>query len=161
MNKKKKFLTVLSAGHFDPFPHRGHIHHFEKAKKLGNWLIVAVNSDEDCRKKHDGLCYMPQEERMLQVGALKPVDEVIPAYGNDGTMTQTILKVKPDLFAKGGDRTPDNMPQSELDACKKVGCRIVYGVGRQENSSSSIIQKILYMSKEWFRKKFKNEANTG
>jgi len=48
----------------------------------------------------------------------------------------------PDVYAKGGDRTPDNMPVNEIEACAEIGCEIVYGVGEKIQSSSELVRKI-------------------
>jgi hypothetical protein len=51
--------------------------------------------------------------------------------------------IKLDIFAKGGDRTPTNMPQNELDICDRLGIEIVYGCGDLVNSSSNLVEKLL------------------
>jgi len=48
-----------------------------------------------------------------------------------------LRKVKPHIFAKGGDRTPENMPTSEVELCKRLGIKIIYGVGGGKVPSSS------------------------
>jgi len=64
--------------------------------------------------------------------------EVLPTLDRDGSSVETLRVYKPDIWAKGGDRTPDNMLQSEIDVCKEIGCEIVYGVGDKLNSSSKM-----------------------
>lgn len=66
----------------------------------------------------------------------------------DGTCANTIqylsdMNLKPDIFAKGGDRVPDNMPQNEIEVCDRLGIEIVYGCGDNLNSSSNLVQKVL------------------
>lgn len=132
----------MVCGHFDPYPHIGHINHMMLAKKLGDKLVVVVSKDEHAIAKK-GICFTPILDRMMQVSAIKYVDEVIPSVDEDGTVANTIRKIKPQVFAKGGDRSPNNLPQSEINACKDVNCEIVYGVGSQMKSSRKLI-------KDWF-----------
>lgn len=127
---------VLVSGFFDP-PHRGHIAYLKEAKKLGEKLVVLVHRDECCVKKK-GYCFMPLEDRVAVVESIRYVDEVVICEPNcDLTTCDALLKVRPDVFAKGGDRTPDNMPKCELELCEKLGIDIVYGVGGQKIQSSS------------------------
>jgi len=130
---------VAVGGGFDPL-HVGHLRHMKEASKLGDHLTVIVNGDGDMVRKK-GYCFMPLAERMEIVGSLKFVSQVLACLDNDGTVVRTLKWLKPDIFAKGGDRTPDNMPLSELEACKEIGCRIVYGVGGGKVESSSELVK--------------------
>jgi len=134
-------VKVAIAGGFDPL-HIGHIKHIEAASKLGDWLIVIVSTDRDMIRKK-GYEFMPFEERIEIVKALKWVDEVVPSIDADGTVAKTLKVIKPDIFAKGGDRTEDNMPENEIQACKEIGCKIVYGVGEQLQSSSGLVEGLL------------------
>ncbi|MBA7710147.1 Bifunctional protein HldE [subsurface metagenome] len=134
-------MKVAIAGGFDPL-HIGHIKHIEAASKLGDWLIVIVSTDRDMIRKK-GYEFMPFEERIEIVKALKWVDEVVPSIDADGTVAKTLKVIKPDIFAKGGDRTEDNMPENEIQACKEIGCKIVYGVGEQMQSSSGLVARIV------------------
>ena len=56
----------------------------------------------------------------------------------DGTITETLRKYKPDILAKGGDRTANNMPQNELDVCKELGIEIKCAIGDLLNASSKM-----------------------
>lgn len=131
--------TVAVAGGFDPI-HIGHIRHIKAAKELGDRLIAIVNSDEDMERKK-GFCFMPFEQRLEIVSSLSFVDEVVACKDTDGTVAQTLLALKPDIFAKGGGRTPDNMPQNEIDICQEIGCQIVYGVGGKLESSTNLVRE--------------------
>jgi cytidyltransferase-like protein len=129
-------IVVLASGFFDP-PHRGHIAYLREAKKLGDWLVVSIHRDECCVKKK-GYCFMPLEDRRAVIEAIKYVDEVVVCGENcDLTTCEALQTVKPNIFAKGGDRTPDNMPKSEVELCEKLGIKIVYGVGGGKAQSSS------------------------
>lgn len=122
----------------DP-PHKGHRDHCRLAKKLGDWLIVSIQPDSNLVKKK-GYCLLPLEHRKAVIEEWRCVDEVIVTLGEDGLQAETLKLVRPDIFAKGGDRTPDNMPQAEIDACQEIGCEIVYGVGDKIGSSKEFVK---------------------
>ena len=136
-DKKNKIVAVC--GGFDPF-HLGHLEHLRKAKELGEMLVVILNPDDDVIKKR-GVVFMPMGQRYEILKAIKYVDEVIIAIDGDGTVAKTLLWLKPNILAKGGDRTSSNMPRNEIEACKKIGCEIVYKVGDQLESSTSILKR--------------------
>ncbi|MCD6431223.1 adenylyltransferase/cytidyltransferase family protein [Candidatus Bathyarchaeota archaeon] len=128
--------TVLVSGFFDPL-HRGHIEYFREAKKLGDKLIVHVHRDECCVKKK-GYCFMPLEDRKAVLEAIKYVDEVVVCGEDcDLTVAKDLERIKPDVFAKGGDRTLENLPKSEVETCRKFGIEIAFGVGGGKVQSSS------------------------
>ena len=135
--------TVCCCGAFDPF-RIGHLEHLRKAKQLGDWLVVIINPDVDLVRKRGSpdLVYQSMGERYKIIKALKYVDEVVIGIDSDGTVAKTLLMIKPDILAKGGDRTKDTMPQSEIDVCKQIGCEIVYGVGEVLSSSTDILRRM-------------------
>lgn len=131
-------IRVAVAGKFDPL-HDGHRSHIQEAAKLGDWLIVITHPDEVVAKTSaKGFCYQSLAERMATLRrALPCIDEIVIAEDEGGTVARVLKRLKPDIFGKGGDRTPDNMPQIELDVCREIGCEIVYGVGSEKVTSSS------------------------
>lgn len=132
--------VVLASGFFDPL-HRGHVAYLREAKKLGDWLVVSIHRDECCVKKK-GYCFMPLEDRIAVVEAIRYVDEIIVCKSPcDLTTCDALLSVRPHIFAKGGDRTPENMPRSEVELCLRLGIKIVYGVGGGKVQSSSWLVK--------------------
>ncbi len=135
MAKHKKPKVVAVAGGFDPI-HIGHIRHLQEAKKLGDRLIVMLASDEAMVTKK-GRPFMPFSERKEILEAIGCVDEVIARVDKDETVSETLRHVKPHIFAKGGDRIPGNMPESEIAVCALEGIEIVYGVGGGEKVQSS------------------------
>lgn len=134
---------VIVTGGFDPI-HSGHLAYFQAAKKLGDLLIVGLNSDEWLTRKK-GRPFMPMSERFALVSALRIVDEVVTYNDDDGSSRDSIVKVRqkyPDaeiIFANGGDRTKDNIPEMDL-----AGSRLsfAFGVGGEDkkNSSSWILE---------------------
>lgn len=131
--------TVVVSGGFDPI-HVGHIRNIEEAAALGRVIIVMARDDQLIKKK--GYVFMPELERKEILEHIKNVDQVILSLDSDITSDFTLGMLKPDFFAKGGDRDSENMPQVEIDTCKRIGCEIVYGVGGGKvQSSSSLVDK--------------------
>lgn len=126
---------VAVAGGFDPV-HLGHILHLREARAIGDRLVVLLNPDSDMTRKK-GWAFMPFYERRQILLELRCVDEVVEMEDLDGTCARTLARVKPHIFAKGGDRVQANMPQNELDVCRELGIRIVYGIGGGKIQSSS------------------------
>ena len=118
--------------------HKGHIELFELAKKLGDKLIVAVNNDNQTMQKK-GFVFMPAEEKVKIIQAIKWVDEVIISIDRDQTQCETLRLVKPDIFAKGGDRYAYEIPESSV--CKELGIKIIDGLGAKIQSSSDLVAK--------------------
>jgi rfaE bifunctional protein nucleotidyltransferase chain/domain len=83
--------------------HPGHVHYLERARKLGDLLIVALNSDESVRRleKGPGRPVNPLPNRMAVLAGLECVDYVT-SFGED-TPLETILLLRPKLVVKGGD----------------------------------------------------------
>ena len=133
---------VLVTGGFDPL-HSGHIEYFNAAKKLGDKLIVGINSDAWLARKK-GQPYMPIEERFTIVSSIDVVDEVIVYNDDDGSSIDAIRLVKirhPNdeiIFANGGDRTHLNIPEMVVQ-----DIQFAFGVGGENkmNSSSWILRE--------------------
>lgn len=134
--------VVLVTGGFDPL-HSGHIEYFKAAKKLGSTLVVGVNTDSWLTRKK-GRPFMPSTERVPIIQNLKMVDHCILFTDDDGTAIEAIKNVKmmyPDaqiVFANGGDRTAENIPEMIFDDVE-----FVFGVGGEDkkNSSSWILEE--------------------
>lgn len=136
--------VVVITGGFDPL-HRGHIEYINAARELGQILIVGVNSDEWLVRKK-GRSFMPFEDRISIIQSLEGVDYAIPFNDRDGSAKDAILwarRVYPDhtiVFANGGDRTKDNIPEMDI---KDDNLEFVFGVGGTDkvNSSSWILEE--------------------
>jgi glycerol-3-phosphate cytidylyltransferase len=132
----KKHCIVAVCGGFDPI-HVGHIRHFKEAKKLGDKLVVMLNSDDWLLKKK-GFVFMKFDERKEIIESIKYVDKVVPYEElENGSVSKTLQMYKPNIFAKGGDRTIDNIPKDEVEICKCLGIKLVVGVGGGKVQSSS------------------------
>ena len=138
---------VLVTGGFDPL-HSGHIRYFTEAKKLGDRLIVGVNSDAWLSRKK-GRPFMPVEERAEVIRALSMVDAVVAFeddYDADGSCRRFIedscwnYEEDEVIFANGGDRTTDNIPEMEVVA---ENLSFAFGIGGTDkaNSSSWILEE--------------------
>lgn len=133
--------VVIVTGGFDPL-HSGHLAYFKAAKALGDYLVVGLNSDEWLTRKK-GRPFMPLQERMAIIGNLKMVDDIVVYNDDDGSSCDAIRLVKqryPNaelVFANGGDRTKDNIPEMVFDDVE-----FVFGVGGHDkkNSSSWILE---------------------
>jgi cytidyltransferase-like protein len=135
---------VLVTGGFDPL-HSGHIAYFKAAKKLGDILIVGVNSDAWLTRKK-GSPFMPYSERAEIVRNIVGVDFVINFDDNDGSAKNAIQLVRQSyptdqiIFANGGDRTNDNIPEMDI---VDNNLEFAFGIGgfNKANSSSWILQE--------------------
>lgn len=133
---------VLIAGYFDPL-HDGHLDHFVKAAAYGDIMYIVTHTDE-CTKRVKGACFTTYSFRQFMLRAiLKELGmQGLVLAADTENVASIIRQFKPDIFAKGGDRTESNMPKDEIEACQEVGCRIVYDVGDKLNSSSEIKAKL-------------------
>lgn len=139
--------VVLVTGGFDPL-HSGHIEYFKAAKKLGDHLVVGLNSDEWLTRKK-GKPFMPLHERVAIVKELSCVDEVISFDDSDNTALKAIgwvLATKGQrwkvIFANGGDRTNTTTPEYDLYG-DHPDVEFAFGVGGfdKKNSSSWILKE--------------------
>jgi D-beta-D-heptose 7-phosphate kinase/D-beta-D-heptose 1-phosphate adenosyltransferase len=135
---------VLVTGGFDPI-HSGHIEYFRAAKALGDELIVGINSDAWLSRKK-GQEFMPFKERRAIIQALKMVDGTVEFNDDDNSSINAIHKVRLNypsekiIFANGGDRTKDNIPEMSY---RDDNVQFKFGVGgtAKMNSSSWILQE--------------------
>ena len=135
---------VLATGGFDP-AHSGHVAYLEAAKKLGDILIVGLNSDEWLIRKK-GRAFMPFSERETVLRSMRCVDDVIKFDDSDNSAKMAIYHVRrlyPHdhiIFANGGDRNKQNIPEMDL---LDLNLRFDFGVGgnNKANSSSWILEE--------------------
>ncbi len=103
---------VLTNGVFDLL-HVGHARYLAEARALGDALVVAVNSDESVRGFKDPLRpVVPHAERMELLASLSGVDYVVP-FGTR-TPAPLIERVRPLVYAKGGDYTLSDLPEAAV-----------------------------------------------
>jgi cytidyltransferase-like protein len=129
---------VIVTGGFDPL-HSGHIAYIKAARQLGDLLFVGLNSDDWLTRKK-GQPFMPYSERFAVVHSLHDVDGIVQFEDTDNSSRNAILNIRkayPDaeiIFANGGDRTQDNIPEMDIEDDK---LSFVFGVGGEEKSNSS------------------------
>lgn len=127
-NREQKIKVAVSGG-FDPL-HRGHVRLFQEAKKLGDELVVILNNDNWLRAKK-GYVFMPEHERKELLEALSSVDKVFltkhSSNPEDMSVCRELLELQPHIFANGGDRNKNNIP--EVAVCDKIGCRMIFNIG--------------------------------
>lgn len=152
INKKiggsMKTYYIVSGG-FDPV-HEGHIEMIKDAAGVSDGVIVLVNSDEWlCRKKGKNFHTMKTRKTIME--NIKGVVDVIEFDDSDNSASNGLIKARNKykndklVFANGGDRKKDNIP--ECPTCEKYGIDMAFGVGGdyKANSSSTILN-------EWTKK---------
>ena len=132
--KEKGRKVVMANGCFDLL-HVGHIRYLEAARLEGDLLVVAVNSDASVRQlKGSGRPFVPQEERLEMVAALEAVDYVFLFY--DLTLDRILLRLKPQVQAKGTDYTEKTVP--ERGTVLSYGGRIAICGDPKDHSSTEL-----------------------
>ena len=126
--------VVAISGYFDPI-HVGHLEYINMAKKLGDKLVVIINNNYQCELKK-GKPFMDEKDRVTIVSNLKNVDEVFLSIDKDKTVCASLEKIKPDIFANGGDRKNYEIPESVI--CNKYNIEIIDGLGEKIRSSSDL-----------------------
>ncbi len=137
---------VLVSGGFDPL-HSGHIKYFKEARRLGDELVVGINSDMWLAKKK-GKPFLLLNERKEIIKNLKMVKRVKTWDDNDGSAIKLIESLLIEekgnfiIFANGGDRTEVNTPELERFKNNK-NINFSFGVGgtKKINSSSKILKE--------------------
>jgi D-beta-D-heptose 7-phosphate kinase/D-beta-D-heptose 1-phosphate adenosyltransferase len=130
--------VVIITGGFDPL-HSGHLDYIRAARELGDILIVGVNSDEWLVRKK-GRSFMPCHERSQIVASIHGVDWAWTFDDSDGSAKNVIKSARtmmPDakiIFANGGDRTSENVPEMDI---QDDNLEFVFGVGGTDKINSS------------------------
>jgi rfaE bifunctional protein nucleotidyltransferase chain/domain len=136
--KKEKRILIFTNGCFDII-HRGHIEYLNEAKKLGDFLLVAVNSDSSVKKiKGDNRPINSQQDRAVVLDNLKPVDGVI--IFEEETPYELIKLIIPDVLVKGGDWEVKDIVGS--DVVLSHGGRVISLSYWDNYSTTAIIKKI-------------------
>lgn len=131
--------VVLTNGHFDVL-HVGHVDCLQRAKALGDVLIVGLNSDASTRLlKGEKRPIVPQEERAHLLAALGCVDYVV--IFEERTAERLLVALKPEVYAKGGDWAIEDLPEAKVAA--EHGIRIEILPRLPNRSTTDIIGTIL------------------
>ena len=129
-------MLVAVSGGFSCL-HIGHIRLLKEAKKFGH-LVVILNSDRFLTIKK-GRPFMPFNERKNILESIRYVDKVIPCIDKDQSVCETLKKLKPNIFANGGDRINGNILETEV--CEENNIKMMFGIGGGKIESSSNLIK--------------------
>jgi D-beta-D-heptose 7-phosphate kinase/D-beta-D-heptose 1-phosphate adenosyltransferase len=141
--KRRGKKIVFTNGCFDIL-HVGHVRCLEEAKRMGDTLVVALNSDRSVRSiKGPSRPFIPEEERAEVLSALACVDYVV--IFDDPDPLELITFLKPNVLVKGGDWTPETTIGKEV--VEKAGGKVVIIPQIQGVSTSDIIDRIVKIKK--------------
>ena len=130
-HRRRNQRIVLANGCFDIL-HVGHVRYLDAARREGDVLVVAVNSDSSVRPlKGDGRPILPEKARAELVAALASVDYVL--IFPEPNVESLLRELHPDVHAKGTDYAPDTVPERETS--KQLGIRVAI-VGDPKNHST-------------------------
>lgn len=108
----RDFRLVFTNGCFD-IMHRGHVQLLVQARELGDRLLVGLNSDSSTRRlKGAGRPLQPEVDRAACLAALECVDAVV--VFDEDTPADLIAALQPEIMVKGGDYTPEELPERDV-----------------------------------------------
>ena len=103
---------VATGGCFD-LVHRGHVETLQAARRLGDCLVVCMNSDESVRRlKGPERPFVPQEDRRRVLAALDCVDAVV--VFDEDTPEEVLRRLRPHVWCKGGDYADASLPEEKV-----------------------------------------------
>lgn len=133
--------VVMTNGCFDLL-HPGHIHSLKEARKLGNCLIVVLNSDSSVKKlKGPKRPIFNEIERSTMLTAISFVDFVVLC--DDDNMCNALQQIKPDIWVKGSDRTLETLNQDERRIAEENEIEIKFIPNKQGVSTTNTIDRII------------------
>ena len=137
-HQRQRRRVVFTNGCFDIL-HRGHVDYLNRAKAMGDVLVVGLNSDESVRRlKGDHRPINPLEDRARVLSALSCVDHLV-AFDGD-TAAELITALRPDIYVKGGDYTEEMLPEAPL--VRAVGGVVEIVPYLEDRSTTAIIDRI-------------------
>jgi rfaE bifunctional protein nucleotidyltransferase chain/domain len=141
--KKEGRIVVFTNGCFEIL-HPGHIEILERAKMLGDILIVGINSDESIKKiKGNKKLILDEWARSRIIASLEAVDYVV--IFNEETHEKIISEIKPNIHVKGGDYKIEDLPEAKI--VESYGGKIKILPLLEGFSTTNIIKKILELYK--------------
>src|SRR6266852_4161895 len=137
-HKRQGRRVVLANGCFDTL-HVGHIRYLEGARREGDILVVAVNSDSSvCALKGAGRPILPEAARAALVGALRSVDYVV--LFSEPNVEKLLEHLRPDVHAKGTDYTADSVPERATSA--RLGIRVAIVGAPKDHSPHDFLDSV-------------------
>jgi D-beta-D-heptose 7-phosphate kinase/D-beta-D-heptose 1-phosphate adenosyltransferase len=137
---------VIASGYFNPV-HKGHIDYLTQSKELGDKLFVIVNNDQQ-REMKGSKEFMNEDERKLVIDTLKPVDWAVVSIDKDNRQVDKSIEMihmlykdefENFIFTNGGDQTEQTIAEDVI--CRKLGIKMVFGLGDKIQSSSWLLKK--------------------
>jgi D-beta-D-heptose 7-phosphate kinase/D-beta-D-heptose 1-phosphate adenosyltransferase len=137
---------VIASGYFNPV-HKGHIDYLTQSKELGDKLFVIVNNDQQ-REMKGSKEFMNEDERKLVIETLKPVDWAVVSIDKDNRQVDKSIEMihmlykdefENFIFTNGGDQTEQTIAEDVI--CRKLGIKMVFGLGDKIQSSSWLLKK--------------------
>lgn len=155
MKNNNEKITIAVSGGFDPV-HVGHVRMFEQAKKFvgpNGRLVVILNNDKWLEHKK-GHAFMSEIERAEVIKSIRWVDDVIITNHSeapeDVSVCDSLREIKPHIFANGGDRKADNIPEYSL--CEELGIEMIFNIGGEKaQSSSELVKRVMKIMTEQSR----------
>ncbi len=141
--KQQQQTIVFTNGCFDLL-HPGHIDYLEKAKALGDRLIIGLNDDDSIRRlkgKHRPV--NPLADRATMLAALRAVDMIVPF--SEDTPLKLICALRPDILVKGGDYQADDIVGAK--EVRRYGGKVVIMPFIDGHSSTGLIQRIIRLGR--------------
>lgn len=136
--RRRGKTIVLANGCFDVL-HAGHVRYLQAARREGDLLVVAINSDSSARKlKGPSRPVLPESDRAELVAALGAVDFVV--IFDEADVRTLLRELRPDVHAKGTDYTLESVP--EKDESARLGIRIAIVGDEKEHSTRDLIEQI-------------------
>ena len=138
LETRKESRVVFTNGCFDVL-HVGHVRYLQEARALGDLLIVGLNSDDSVRRlKGEGRPVLNQDARATLLDALGCVDYII--IFEDDTVDRLLVELKPHFHCKGGDYTPETVPEKE--AVRQYGGSTSITGGKKIQSTRWLFEEI-------------------
>jgi cytidyltransferase-like protein len=138
--QKTKTIVAISGG-FDPI-HIGHVRYLKEAKKLGDCLVVIINNNNWLETKK-GKFFMDENDRKEIIETFACVDKVVITKhiinDTDRSVCKSLAEVMPDIFANGGDRFANDIPEFIFCTENNIKMKFNIGHGGKIRSSSDLL----------------------
>ncbi|NOY82770.1 MAG: adenylyltransferase/cytidyltransferase family protein [Kiritimatiellaeota bacterium] len=142
-------VLVMTNGCFDLL-HRGHAEYLNRARELGDALLVAVNTDASVAViKGPARPVVPEADRVYLVASLESVDAVVLFGTPEQTDACPLLRLlRPEIYAKGGDYSEDTINRRERRLLQELGCRIEFVPFVAGLSTTELIRRVVRLTEE-------------